>query len=190
MDSIISYFSTIPSLHRAMLILGGLTFFLSLETIGPFLKMDFKRWRHAGTNLFFTFTTIIVNFLLAFLILMTADWMEFHGYGLFEWMHNAPMVFRAICGLLILDLVGAWLAHYTQHHIKWMWQFHLVHHTDQNLDTTSANRHHPGESIIRVFFTILGILISGAPMWLVMIYQSMSVVLTQFNQPTSNCPTG
>jgi sterol desaturase/sphingolipid hydroxylase (fatty acid hydroxylase superfamily) len=82
---------------------------------------------------------------------------------------------------LFLDLVGAYFVHWTEHKVKWMWRFHLVHHSDTHVDTTSANRHHPGESVFRFVFTTLGVVLVGAPMWLVFLYQSMSVLLSQFN---------
>ena len=47
--------------------------------------------------------------------------------------------------------------------------------------TTTANRHHPGESVMRFIFTTLGVLIVGTPMWMVFLYQTLSVVATQFN---------
>ena len=57
---------------------------------------------------------------------------------------------------------------------------HLVHHTDHFVDTTTANRHHPLESIIRFSFTLLGVFIIGAPIGLIMLYQSLSLISTQF----------
>jgi sterol desaturase/sphingolipid hydroxylase (fatty acid hydroxylase superfamily) len=53
-----------------------------------------------------------------------------------------------------IDL-GAYLVH-LEHKIKFLWRFHLIHHTDW-VDTTSANRHHPGESVIRFAFTTMGV---------------------------------
>ena len=50
---------------------------------------------------------------------------------------------------MILDLVGAYLAHFVEHKIKPLWMVHLVHHSDHKVDSTTANRHHPIESIIR-----------------------------------------
>jgi sterol desaturase/sphingolipid hydroxylase (fatty acid hydroxylase superfamily) len=46
------------------------------------------------------------------------------------------------------------LIHYIEHKIKWMWKFHMVHHADTHVDTTTANRHHPGESVFRAVFTL------------------------------------
>ena len=57
---------------------------------------------------------------------------------------------------------------------------HLVHHSDHKVDTTTANRHHPLESVIRFTFTLLGVLVVGTPIAIVMIYQSMSLIFTQF----------
>jgi sterol desaturase/sphingolipid hydroxylase (fatty acid hydroxylase superfamily) len=46
-------------------------------------------------------------------------------------------------GLLLLDLIGAYLVHLVEHKTKVLWRFHLIHHTDTWIDTTTANRHHP-----------------------------------------------
>ena len=188
MNDIIAYFSTIPSSHRAMILAGGIAFFWLLESVNPLFAFNYKKWNHAGINIFFTFTTIIVNFLLAFILLMAADWSVKNDFGILQWLPELPTWLYAIIGLLLLDLIGAYLAHLVQHKTKWMWRFHLIHHTDTWIDTTSANRHHPGESVIRFIFTTLGVLIIGAPMWLVFLYQSLSVVFSQFNHANISIP--
>src|SRR5690606_12324382 len=99
-----------------------------------------------------------------------------------------PLWLFAVIGLLLLDLIGAYFAHWIQHRTPWMWKFHLIHHTDTYIDTTSANRHHPGESIIRFVFTVLGVLLIGTPMWLVFLYQSASVVFAQFSHANISLP--
>ena len=57
----------------------------------------------------------------------------------------------------------------------------MVHHSDKHVDTTTANRHHPIESVIRFFFTLLAIIISEASIEIVFLYQSLSVAFSQFN---------
>jgi sterol desaturase/sphingolipid hydroxylase (fatty acid hydroxylase superfamily) len=180
LETIIQYFSEIPSVHRTAILVGGLVFFSLIESALPLMSLDYKRWKHAGTNIFFTLTTIIVNFILAFILVKVSDWVVAYEFGIIGWM-QMPLFAQLIIGLLLMDLLGAYLAHWVQHHIKWMWRFHAIHHTDQHIDVTSANRHHPGESVIRFVFTILATLVVGAPIWLVMLYQSASVVLSQFN---------
>lgn len=181
MNAIIAYFETIPSHHRAALLAGGIAFFWILESAAPFRKFHYNKWQHAGINLFFTFTTVIVNFLLAFILLCTSNWVNSNHFGLLNWLPQLPIIGYSLVGLLLLDFIGAYVVHYVEHRWYPLWRFHLIHHTDTFVDTTSGNRHHPGESGIRFLFTTLGILIVGSPMWLVFLYQSLSVVFTQFN---------
>lgn len=188
MEDLIAYFSTIPSSHRGMILAGGIAFFWLLESIQPLFDFQYKKWQHAGINIFFTVTTIIVNFVMAFILLMAADWAAQNNFGILEWLPEMNIWLYAVLGLLLLDLIGAYLAHFVQHKTKWMWRFHLIHHTDTWIDTTSANRHHPGESVIRFVFTTLGVLIVGSPMWLVFLYQSLSVVFSQFNHANISLP--
>ena len=187
MEQIVQYFSTIPSLHRALILAGGITFFWVIEGIVPLFSFRYSKWKHASINIFFTITTIVVNFAFALLIVKTSDWAIANKFGLLQ-IVVLPTWVIMIGGMLLLDLVGAYFIHFIEHKIKWMWKFHMVHHADTYVDTTTANRHHPGESVFRAVFTTIGVLVCGAPMWLVMLYQSMSAVLSQFNHANMRIP--
>lgn len=186
-ENIIHYFEQISSLHRALILAGGITFFWLIEGIIPLFGFTYNKWKHASVNIFFTLTTIIINFSFALFIVKTSDYVVAKKFGLLQ-LFNMPLWVFMIVGLLLLDLVGAYSIHLIEHKIKWMWKFHMVHHADTHVDTTTANRHHPGESVFRAVFTIIGVIICGAPMWLVMMYQSLSVVLTQFNHANIRLP--
>lgn len=181
MNEIINYFSTIPSSHRALILAGGISFFWLIETAVPLFKFNYNKWQHAGINIFFTVTTMIVNFCLALILLKAADWATENHFGILNWLPQFNIWIYTIIGLLLLDLIGAYFIHFIEHKVKFLWRFHLIHHTDTWIDTTSANRHHPGESVLRFIFTTLGVLIVGCPMWMVFLYQTLSVVATQFN---------
>jgi sterol desaturase/sphingolipid hydroxylase (fatty acid hydroxylase superfamily) len=99
-----------------------------------------------------------------------------------------PVWLYTLLGLMILDLIGSWLIHWIEHKVKWMWKFHLVHHTDTWVDTTTANRHHPVESVFRALFTFIAVVISGAPIWLIFLYQFLSVLFSQFNHANISLP--
>ncbi|WP_116126595.1 sterol desaturase family protein [Lewinella sp. IMCC34183] len=188
MEAITAYFETIPSSHRTLILVGGLTLFWLLESAVPLFTSEYGKWRHAGINFFFTLTTIVVNFLLAFILVKGSDWAVDHNFGVLQWL-DLPLWAMAMAGLLLLDLLGAYLAHWTEHRVPLFWRFHLVHHTDQNVDTTTANRHHPGESVIRFAFTTAAVVVLGAPIWLVFLYQSLSVILSQFNHANITVPS-
>lgn len=191
---IATYFETISSIHRALILVGGLTFFWLFETAIPLYRFEYNKWKHALLNLFFTLTTVVVNFAMAFMLFLTAEFVSGREYGLLFWLGSLlpsgtlSLGVSILIGLMVLDLISAWFAHWVQHKVRWMWKFHLIHHTDTHVDTTSANRHHPGESVIRFAFTTLAVLITGAPMWMVLLYQSLSVVLSQFNHANISLP--
>ena len=152
------------------------------------VKFDYKKWKHAFPNLFFTFTTVLINFSLAFVLLHTSDWVQAANFGIINWLPEMPLWLYVVLGILFLDFFGAYLAHYTEHKVKPLWMVHLVHHSDHKVDTTTANRHHPLESAIRFTFTLIGVVIIGAPMGIVMLYQSMSLVATQFTHANIKMP--
>lgn len=188
METLFNYFETIPPSHRSLILVGGITFFWLLEGALPLFLFNYKKWKHAIPNLFFTATTVIINFSLAFLLLFTADWLQINNFGIINWMPEMPLWLYILLGVVLLDFFGAYLAHYTEHKIKPLWMIHLVHHSDHKVDTTTANRHHPLESVIRFGFTLFGVLVVGAPIAIVMIYQSMSLVFTQFNHANIKIP--
>lgn len=181
MEQLITYFETIPSLHRSLILVGGITFFWILEGIVPLFNVGYKKWKHALPNFFFTLTTIVINFPLAFLLLKTSDWTIANDFGIINWLPAMPLWAYVFLGLALLDLIGAYLAHWVEHKVKPLWMVHLVHHTDHHVDTTTANRHHPLESLVRYMFTLIGVFVVGAPIGIIMLYQSLSVVLSQFN---------
>ena len=168
--------------------MGGLTLFWLLEGAVPLFKFRYKKWKHAIPNLFFTLTTIIINFALAFLLLQSADWVVASHFGIITWLPEMPLWMYVIIGILLMDFFGAYLPHFVEHKVKPLWMIHLVHHTDHKVDTTTANRHHPLESVIRFVFTLFGVFVIGAPIGIVMLYQSMSLVATQFSHANIKLP--
>ncbi len=187
LENFVHYFDHIPSLHRTLILAGGISFFWLLEGIMPLFRFSYNKWKHALVNIFFTLTTVVVNFLFAVLIVKTSDWTTAHRLGLL-YLVNMPLWLTMLLGLMLMDLIGAYLIHYIEHKIKWMWKFHMVHHADTHVDTTTANRHHPGESVFRAVFALLAVFVCGAPVWLVMLYQSMSALLSQFNHANIRLP--
>jgi len=186
-EKLIAYFSSIPSSHRALILAGGIAFFWLIESARPMVRFPYRKWHHAGINIFFTVTTIVVNFFMAFILLSAAQWTQDNSFGILQWL-PMPSWIEMIAGLLLLDFIGAYLVHLIEHKTRFLWRFHLIHHTDAWIDTTSANRHHPGESVMRFVFTTLGVLVAGTPMWIVFLYQSLSVVFSQFNHANIALP--
>ena len=174
MDELIRFFTSISTGMRSSLILCGLFLFLLLESGIPLSRKAYNKIKHGVLNIAFTIITLIVNLIGAFGILAAVRFNEANNTGLLN-IIVLPTWIYVLVGLALMDLIGAWLIHWLEHKIKWMWKLHIIHHSDQNVDVTTGLRHHPGENILRLTFTTLAVLITGASFGLVMMYQTISV---------------
>ncbi|MEE3188325.1 MAG: sterol desaturase family protein [Candidatus Neomarinimicrobiota bacterium] len=188
MQDVLAFFESIESSTRSLFLVSGLALFLSLEAIVPLFKMDYNKLRHAGINLTFTLITLIVNLFGALLIAAAVDFNLENETGILHLFQDLSPWFYVILGLILLDLIGAWLIHWIEHKVKWMWKFHLIHHTEPSVDVTSGLRHHPGENIFRLIFTTIAVLITGASLGLVMLYQSISAFFAALTHANIQVP--
>ncbi|PDS21838.1 sterol desaturase family protein [Flavobacterium branchiophilum] len=188
MNEIIHYFSSIPSSHRGFILAFGIAIFWVIENIKPFQAFDYLKWSHGMVNIFFTITTIVVNFILAFILIMASSWVTQQHLGLLAVLGIENIWVYTVMGLLLMDFIGAYLVHYIEHKVPVLWRLHLIHHSDPWVDTTTANRHHPGESVVRFVFTTMAVIVVGSPIWMVFLYQTLSVVATQFNHANVALP--
>lgn len=175
MEALIEFFENVPTSFRTGLLIGGIFLFWVMEGIIPLFQFQYRKYRHAGINLFFTLCTAIIGFGLAGVLYGVSIFVAENEFGLL-YLVEIPLWLQVIIGVMLLDLIGAYFAHWTEHKIKWMWKFHLVHHSDTTVDVTTGLRHHPGETMIRISFTILAVLIVGTPIGIVFLYQSLSVL--------------
>ena len=181
------FFEAPPISVRAGVLIGGLMFFWILEGIVPLFRFSYQKGKHAALNIVFTLIAMVIGFAMAFILLAAADFTQTRNFGLLQ-LVELPLWVEVIIGVMLLDLIGAYFVHFTEHKIKWMWKFHLIHHTDRNVDVTTGLRHHPGEIIFRISFTVLGVLVAGVPISVVMIYQTLSVLFTHLTHANLNIP--
>jgi sterol desaturase/sphingolipid hydroxylase (fatty acid hydroxylase superfamily) len=189
-ETIIDYFSTLEKrpMERMAILVGGLLLFWIIEGAIPLARLQYKKtkFRHAAVNFGFTVIHLIIHTLLAILIVKLSDWCKGSGFGLVYWF-NANILATIIIGVLALDF-SSWLVHFVMHKTPVLWRFHLIHHSDNNVDVTTGLRHHPGDSLLRGIFFLLLIFISGAPMYSVMIYQTLVVLSTAFTHANIRLP--
>ncbi len=190
-DNIINYFSNLEErpLERMAFLVGGLLFFWILEGAIPLLRLRFRktRLRHAGVNFGLTLLHLIIHTLLAVIIVLISDWCFANRFGLVYWL-GASVLATILITTFVVDFFGGWLVHIVEHKFKLLWRFHVVHHADTNVDVTTGLRHHPVESVVRGIFFFMGIAITGAPMYAVMIYQTVLIFFTAFEHANISLP--
>ena len=191
LEQVLQYFETLdqhPGQRMAFLV-GGLLLFWIIEGSIPLLQPIYKKnkLRHAVVNFGFTIIHLVIHTFLAVLIVMLSDWCSLQQFGLVYWS-NAGIAGTILISFFILDFFGGWLVHVTEHKVPFLWRFHVIHHADNNVDVTTGLRHHPGESLLRGIFFFVGILVSGAPMYAVMIFQTILVIATAFTHANISLP--
>ncbi len=180
MESFVEYWSHIPSAHRIIILLGGMVVFWLLEGYYPLFRFSNKRLKHAGINLIFLSTTVLLNLIFGIATIYLCDYVNTKHWGLLNWI-SLPLWATALVGLFLGDLFGQYIPHFIMHKIKWMWKFHMVHHSDTHVDVTTGTRHHPGEWLFREAAMIVGIIVMGMPVWLYFLYRSCAALFTHFN---------
>lgn len=188
---IITYFSTLEQrpLERMAFIIGSMLILWIVEGAIPLLTLKYKKTKlkHAAVNLTFTLIHLIIHTGFGFLIVKLSDWAAVNKFGLVYWI-NASTILTIIIAALALDLFGGWLSHMIEHKVPLFWRMHIIHHADNNIDVTSGLRHHPLESIWRGLFFLMAIIISGAPIYAVMIYQTILTIFVAFTHANISLP--
>ncbi len=190
-DQIIAYFQTLEQrpLERLGILAGGMLFFWMIEGAIPLFGLHYKKnkVRHAAVNFGFTIMHLVIHSFLALIIVLLSDWCKANQFGLVYWT-NAGILGSILISFLAIDLFGGWAVHITEHKLGWLWRFHIVHHADNNVDVTTGLRHHPIESVLRGLFFFMGIILSGAPMYAVMIYQTFLILFVSFTHANIRLP--
>ena len=81
--------------------------------------------------------TIVVGIVVGF---GSLAWLP--GLALRPFVTALPALPRLIAGVIVLDLVTYWI-HRFSHEVSFLWRFHAVHHSTENLDWVSGLRVHP-----------------------------------------------
>lgn len=188
MQDILQFFDHLTNPQKLVWVFICLGFGLALEFMFPLFKFKYHKWKHAGVNLVFLTTTLLINALFGVLTVGIFVWTERQGIGLLR-MVDWPVLVELILGVMFLDLLAQYVVHYLLHKIKWMWKLHMVHHSDTHVDVTTGTRHHPLDFVTRESFALLAIIIGGMPFSYYMIYRILSVFFTYFTHANFVLPS-
>jgi sterol desaturase/sphingolipid hydroxylase (fatty acid hydroxylase superfamily) len=157
---------------RAILLVIWLLILWTAESIVP-LKKNSRR--HLPINAVLTITTIVINALLVVTISKVVSIGQSNELGVFN-VIELPFFIQVIIGVLLLDLAAAYLSHRAMHRFDSLWSFHRIHHLDEMVDVTTGLRQHPFETLLRFVFLLIGVILLGAPLSVVVIYQTLSAL--------------
>lgn len=160
---------------------------LLLETKFQLRKSIQKKFSQTVIN---TLVSLPAFALLRFAFLPIIVWLAYKNqdwqFGL-NYFYSLPLLIKSIMAFIMLDY-GNYVWHILNHKIPFLWRFHLVHHTDLDMDITTAFRFHFGEMIGSVFFRGAVTLLSGASPMLVLVYEIVFEAATQFHHSNWKLP--
>lgn len=89
--------------------------------------------------------------------------------------------------LIVFDLWDYWM-HLANHRIRFLWRFHKAHHTDTEIDVTTALRFHIGELFISGVAKCAMILVWGPSLWGLVLFESLLTGSSEFHHSNVNIP--
>lgn len=162
---------------RILLLVAACVVLWSAESLIPLYADRRQRLRHALPNIALAFLLVATNAALSYCSARISAYSVDHRIGLLAWTAAGTWVTIA-ASLLGLDLSG-YAAHVSLHKLAIGWRFHLVHHSERQVDVTTAFRQHPVETIWRILWQMGATAILGIPLWIVVIYLVLSALNAQ-----------
>ncbi len=161
--------------------------FWVLEGNYSLVKFNYKKWKHAKTNIVLLLFVMIINAIFGIITLLVVEYGSAKGLGLL-YVIDFPIWIELLLSILVLDLIAQYGVHYLLHKVKWMWRLHIVHHSDKHVDATTGTRHHPFDFVLRETFALVAVFIMGMPLSFYLFYRILSVLFTYFTHANISLP--
>ncbi len=120
--------------------------------------------------------------------LAAAMWAQDRHIGLLNWL-ALPRWVAVVATFPLMDY-AYWWWHWANHMLPLFWRFHNVHHTDLDMDVSTAARFHFGEMLFSGGFLSLAVIVFGiAPIMLLVFFTTFEAA-TLFHHSNWRLPIG
>ncbi len=109
-----------------------------------------------------------------------------NGWGLFHHL-DTPLWLEALATVVLFDLL-IYAQHVASHKIPVLWRIHRVHHSDRDVDVTTAIRFHPVEIALSMLLKIGAVYALGAPAIGVVAFEVLLNGCAMFNHANIRIP--
>lgn len=172
---------------RMSIFMGGLLLFLLLELAAPYRRPSVSKLKRWAVNLGMTvFNSLVLRVIYAGAALGVSAYVTANHIGLL-YLTPLPYWARVVVTVVFLDLL-LWVWHLLNHVVPLFWRFHRVHHTDLNMDVSTATRFHLGELTISESIKLGLVFFLGADLLGVLIFESSLVLAAQFQHSSLRAP--
>ncbi len=174
-------------LMRLLLAGAGLGFFGLMELMMAYRPATVSKAGRWGTNIMLAAANnVLLAIIFGALIASALAYTQSSGSGLFHRLGLAPWQHFAFT-LLIYDLVlYGW--HRLNHTLPFLQRFHQVHHSDLNMDVTTAMRYHAGELAISMVIKLIFIIITGVDADTLFAFEAVLLACVQLHHSSIRVP--
>jgi sterol desaturase/sphingolipid hydroxylase (fatty acid hydroxylase superfamily) len=145
-----------------------------LESAIPFLSDRRRRLQHGLRNILIgTFNSVVLWLSLTTFLIAVTGWSAGREFGLLH-LFELPVFVSGFAAILLLDL-WMYIWHRANHRIPMLWRFHKVHHSDSEMDVSTAVRFHTGEVLISAVLRLGVIAVLGLSLWHLLLYDVLLV---------------
>jgi sterol desaturase/sphingolipid hydroxylase (fatty acid hydroxylase superfamily) len=177
----------LPFLLRVTSYVGVLTAMLFCEWRSPFVSSEqrkpFRVTFHLGLSVG---NSMILYLIMAGPTYAAVLYTQKHGIGIAHLLGLSGAV-EIIAAVIALDFWDYWM-HLINHKIKFLWRFHKAHHSDMEVDVTTASRFHIGELLISGSVKCLMIFVWGPSLWGLIVFEALLTGFSQFHHSNVNIP--
>jgi sterol desaturase/sphingolipid hydroxylase (fatty acid hydroxylase superfamily) len=172
---------------KAVVAVGLLSLFWTWETWAPLVAGRSRRLRHGLRNWSLALLNVaVVGGLLGGLTVMALAWAGDAGFGL---LRRVPLAPRSATVLALVLLDGwTYLWHRANHAVPLLWRFHRVHHSDPEMDVSTATRFHVGEILLSALIRLPVLLLLGIGLGPLILYETVLLAATRFHHGNVGLP--
>ena len=163
----------------------------ALEFVIPKRKLVAPKARRWVTNIFIAglgsgLVRLMGAVAVPIIAMAAAVWAESQNIGLF-YVLSWPYWLVCVLSIVILDF-AIYLQHVASHHIPILWRLHRVHHSDRDIDVTTAVRFHPIEIGLSMLYKVAIVIALGVPVFAVFLFEVILNACAMFNHSNIKLP--
>lgn len=136
--------------------------------------------------LLFMVNALILRLMIPLTMIAAASWAAAQPFGIFNVLVIDQVMTIVLC-VVLLDFAVYW-QHVATHRFSLLWRLHKVHHADNDMDVTTAIRFHPIELILSLAYKSLFVVLLGAPVAAVVLFELALFIFPAFNHSNLAVP--
>ncbi len=159
----------------------------SWEVLAPRRKLTLSKARRWANNIaLVVFNSLLLRLVFPLAAVGVAAFAQLQGWGILN-LYDLSPVLMVIVAVVVMDFC-IYLQHVMVHALPILWRLHRVHHADLDFDVTTGSRFHPLEIVLSMLIKFAVIVLLGAPVLAVILFEVLLSACALFNHANARLP--